>query len=155
MRGQDKPAKSLTLSGNIYLLNHDESTSITLQKGDLRCYLSTDCKSDTKSRYQQKGQKGFFKAEIYDGREWHLIDTIDFFECKENYYSKNEIPIHTYTLCKEIFLAKSGTILYKTYRNHYSTHLYEREGYKGKKSPKYFETLKKISQSKMMNDKER
>jgi hypothetical protein len=136
MRGQEKSYKSIILSGNIYLLHHDDDAIETPTLGDIYLYLNDEkilCPIIL-SDYKIKGYKGYFKAKIYDGRQWCLLNALDFFEDRLNQFGKNEICLYTFELCKERLAEAANTIVYRTYREHYSTYLHVTQEYKGKKS---------------------
>jgi hypothetical protein len=135
MRGREKNRKSIKLSGRVYLKYIDDDFIDSPKEGDIFLYLNNDAEKHilNKNSYLKKGKKGFFKGEIYNGREWCLLDLPDFFEEKENYFSKSEKSIFAYDLCKTILGTKENIEVYKTYRNHYSTQTFEPGIYQGKK----------------------
>lgn len=136
MRGQEKATKSLLLSGNIYLKYEDEEAIQSAEKGDITLYLNTDTSDRVpiKGNYYAKGYVGYFKADIYDGKEWQVLNISDFLEEKENHFSKSECAIDTYALIREILEEKAGVEVYKGYRGgHYTTYLHVSQPYKGKK----------------------
>jgi hypothetical protein len=136
MRGQAKTVKSLIMSGNVYLKYEDDEALESPEKGDLYLYLNTENtdKTPIKGDYFRTGYAGYFKAEIFDGKEWQLITVTDFCEDKEHYFHKSERSIDTYHLCSEILRSAEGTEVFKGYRGgHYSRHQYIPGIYKGKK----------------------
>jgi len=135
VRGQAKEIKSLKLSGKVYLDIEEEMNIKKAEKGDLYLYLFLESlNTNPINAYYKKGYKGYFKAKVYDGYIWCQLDYFDFFQGKENYFSKNEISINVFELCKDILEKESNTEVYKTYRCHYSKYKYESDGnYKGKK----------------------
>ena len=138
MRGQTKTIKSLTLSGNVYLHHHDEEIN-SPAIGDIYLYLNDEQElyPIIMNDYQVKGFKGYFKAKIYDGRSWCILNCLDFFEHKENQFSKNEICFFNFEQCKEVLISFFGTIVYRSYREHYTTYLHQDGEYKGKKHIKH------------------
>jgi hypothetical protein len=136
MRGQAKTVKSLFLSGNVYLKYEDEEALETPEKGDICLYLNTENTDKTriKGDYFRTGYAGYYKAEIFDGKEWQFLNVNDFCEHKEHYFSKSERSFDTYTLCSEFFRNAAGAEVFKGYRGgHYSLHQYVPGVYKGKK----------------------
>jgi hypothetical protein len=135
MRGQVKEAKSLILTGKVYLDIEEDTNIANAFKGDVLLYLFLESvNTDPLIAYYKKGYKGYFKAKIYDGYVWCQIDYFDFFENKENYFSKNEISIHVFDLCKEIIEKEAGIPVFRSYRSHYTKHKYESTApFKGKK----------------------
>jgi hypothetical protein len=138
MRGQTKTVKSLTLTGNVYLRNIDDEKIANPKTGDIYLYLNDEEElyPVLMSDYQIKGYKGYFKMKIYDGRAWCFMDSLDFFEDRLHQFGKNEICFYTYELCHERMIGAAGTVVYKTYREHYTTYIHEAGEYKGKKGLK-------------------
>ncbi len=137
MRGQEKTIKSLLLTGTIYLKYEDEEQIAQAVKGDITLYLNTDTSDRVplKGNYYAKGYAGYFKADIYDGKEWQVLHITDFLEDKEHHFSKSECSIDTYHLIREILAEKAGTEVYRSYRGgHYTTYLHSPNPYKGKRS---------------------
>lgn len=132
-RGKAKKIRSLTLSGNVYL-KYEILPEQEFNPGDIMVYINNDSISYIKGSYYNSGYSGYLKLNIYDGREWQHIIESEFFEHKENFFSKKEYPIDTYNLIKEIIEGKAGELVYRTYRSHYSTYLHEMNVFKGKKS---------------------
>lgn len=138
MRGQKKVIKSLRLTGNVYLKHYHDDEIAKAQKGDI--YL---CLNDEEelynllaSNYQIKGFKGYFKAKIYDGKFWCFLDSIDFFEDRIHQFNKAEICFYRFELCQERLQELSGTEVYRTYREHYTTQVHQSNEFKGKKTIK-------------------
>jgi hypothetical protein len=138
MRGQTKNVKKITLSGNVYLLHHHEEELDNPQIGDV--YL---CINDEKelysiilNNYKTNGYKGYFKARIYDGYDWGVLNNIDFFEDKINHFSKKDICFYNFPSCQERIEGYAGSPVYRTYREHYTLHLHVSGEYKGKRSKK-------------------
>ena len=103
MRGQAKEIKTLNLSGNVYLDIEEETNIKNALKGDIYLYLFLESQnSNPLNAYYKKGYKGYFKGKIFDGSKWCHLDCFDFFANKENYFSKHEISVNVFNLCKEI-----------------------------------------------------
>ncbi len=138
MRGQLKTVKSINISGNVYLLYHDEDKLKSPLIGDIYLYLNDEEElyPILMNDYQIKGYKGYFKLKIYDGRAWCFLNALDFFDDRLHQFGKNEICFYRFELCKERLIEAAGTTVYRTYREHYSTHLYKPDEYKGKKTNK-------------------
>lgn len=136
MRGQEKDIKKLVFSGNIWLLFEDEEHIETPNTGDIFMYLNIDTMKNLpyKGQYYSAGNVGYFKADIYDGRFWKPLLVNEFFEEKENYFSKKNYPIHAYNLCCEILLKFKDEPVYKTYREHYTRYAPVIGIFKGKKT---------------------
>ncbi len=138
MRGQEKPVKSITLSGNVYLKYLDEKQISQAQVGDVLCYLNDEEElyPIIMGDYMVKGFKGYFKVKIFDGYKWCILDSQDFFEDRINQFSKTDICFYNYENCRERLEEAVGTSVYKTYREHYSTYLHQSNDFKGKKGVK-------------------
>lgn len=136
-RGKVKIIKSITISGNVYLLHYHEEIG-NPGVGDIYLYLNDEeaLYPIIQSGYQSKGLKGYFKAKIYDGRNWCLLDTLDFFEDRVHQFSKTDICFYTFEICKERLEREEGTIVYRSYRDHYTTQMHEPNDFKGKKGVK-------------------
>lgn len=136
MRGQAKTVKSLFLTGNVYLKYEDEEQMAAPEKGDIFMYLNTEntTKVAIKGDYFRTGYAGYFKADIFDGKEWQLLNIGEFCEDKENYFTKSECSIDTYHFCSELLRQKEGAEVFKGYRGgHYSLYQHVPGVYKGKK----------------------
>jgi hypothetical protein len=138
MRGQAKTIKSITLTGNVYLLHHNQEEIDSAKVGDIYLYLNNEDElyGILMHNYQIKGYKGYFKAKVYDGKIWCLLNCIDFFEDRLNQFGKNEICFYTFMLCQSRLSQECNTVVYRTYREHYSTYLHVDGEYKGKKKLK-------------------
>lgn len=138
MRGQQKNIKSLKISGNVYLKHWHEEEIKKAKQGDIYLYLHNEEEiyPVVLNEYSIKGFKGYFKAKIFDGRNWCFLDNQDFFEDRINQFSKTDISLYTYNLCYERLESFKDTEVYKTYREHYTTNKHEQGEYKGKKTIK-------------------
>ncbi|MBN9543481.1 MAG: hypothetical protein J0G32_06810 [Alphaproteobacteria bacterium] len=131
-RGRKKEVKSITLTGNIFL-KYEYEEEQTFETGDIMFVLNNDATSPFKGEYYKIGYAGYFKLYVYDGYDWkHLIDN-EFFENRENHFSKKEMPIDNFEFIKDTVTCKAGVLVYKTYREHYTTYLHEMNAFKGKK----------------------
>lgn len=134
MRGQSKIVKSLIISGRVFLDIRDSEEISSAQKGDIYLFLVLELQQyDAEKIYETKGYRGYFKAKIFDGYKWCHIDNNELFENKENHFSKSEISLYTFELCKQLLVQKKDIELFRGYREHYSLFLPEREGYRGRK----------------------
>ncbi|MDX1975818.1 MAG: hypothetical protein SFT92_09130 [Rickettsiales bacterium] len=116
-----KEKKSLILSGKVYLEYIDDEAIEAPQKGDLMAYARCDALHSTRfAEYEATGFSGYFKLDVYDGKQWCLVLTQTIFPENENYFSKTERPIDTYELCAELLSGWEGKALERTYREHYA-----------------------------------
>lgn len=119
-QSREKPKATLQLTGNVYLQYVDDEALATPQKGDLMVYPYNDALHSARmGEYESTGFTGYFKADVYDGWGWRLVLLAEIFSQQENHFSKNERPIDTYVLCREMLQAWGGRWLQKTYREHY------------------------------------
>lgn len=110
----------LPLTGNIYLQYEDEDAIAAAVKGDLMLHPRCDALHTTRQGdYFSTGMAGYFKIDVYDGREWRAVLINEIFPHREHHFSKTECPIDTYELCKEILATYAGKNLQRTYREHY------------------------------------
>lgn len=117
---EKKTPKLITLTGNVYLQYLDDFTDIETQKGDLLVFA--ECKqlhTNFLGEYERTGFSGYFKVDVYDGREWQPVILNEIFRHHEHHFNKKERSIDTYTICKEMLTALSGKHLSRTYREHY------------------------------------
>ena len=116
-----KPRVLITLTGTIYLRYVDDEEIETLaKKGDLQVFPNNDALNSTRlGEYEGTGFSGYFKVDVYDGRNWQPVLINDIFLNKENHFAKTEQPMDTYELCEEILKGYEGKQLLRTYREHY------------------------------------
>lgn len=135
MRGQKKTVKTLTISGNIYLLHQDVEELENPLTGDIQIslYNEKEIFKVVLSNYKIKGYKGYFRAEIYDGYEWCFLNSQDFFDDRVNQFSRADICFYTFLACKERLFEYANAPVYRTYRDHYSAHLHVAGEFKGRK----------------------
>lgn len=120
------PAK-IIISGQAYLENVD---SIETPKiGDILLYVISNLYID----YYDMGYSGSFKGKVFDGKNWHHIDLMEFCQNREHKFSKKEKLIDVAFLCKEILRTFAGVNIFKTYRGHFSLEEYEQGQYIRKK----------------------
>ena len=139
MRGQAKTVKSIIINGNVYLKHRDDEVIAEPKLGDIYLYLNDEetLYPIILNDYQIKNYKGYFKAKIFDGKNWCMLDCLDFFANKENYFTKSEICDFTFQNCQEILAGYNDTKVYRSYREHYTTYLHQENDYKGKKNIKH------------------
>jgi hypothetical protein len=140
MRGQAKNVRSLPLTGKVYLKyqDYDEEAEDTVEPGDgdILLYLNNDADDRIyyKGGYHKKGHAGYFKGSVYDRGEWKPLMVQDIFEEKENYFTKSAFPIDIFNYCKEILEGLADTLVYRSYREHFSPYLHTSTNpYKGRK----------------------
>ena len=117
----DKPKPCIVLTGKVLLKYMDDEEIETAKKGDIFFYHNTENTPRTliKGDYLSRGLAGYFKADVFDGREWRLLAMQEFYPQKEHHFSKTERSIDTYMLCKEIMESFAGREVKRTYREHY------------------------------------
>lgn len=112
--------KAITLSGEVYLQYEDDDAIEQAKKGDLKLYPMNDSLNGMRlGEYGSTGFSGYFKVDVYDGRQWCLLLLNDIFMHRENHFSKSERPIDTYGFCAEILKSRAGSNVVRTYREHY------------------------------------
>jgi hypothetical protein len=120
-QSKPKPRVTIELTGDVYLMYRDEETIAVAKKGDLMLYPYNEAlQTIRQGEYDEKGFSGYFKVDVYDGREWRLVLLNDIFPKREHHFSKTERPIDTYGLCEDILRRMAGTTLVRTYREHYT-----------------------------------
>lgn len=116
----DKPKKLIVLSGEIGLQYVDDEQLESAAKGDLKLFPKCDELHETYfAQYDSTGFAGYFKVDVWDGRQWCPVVLAEIFERKEHYFGKKELPIDCYYLCRDMLQALKGRQLARTYREHY------------------------------------
>lgn len=118
-KAEVKDKKLLTLSGGIFLDNSDEfDAQERFAIGDIKFYARSTPPGQQVD-YFTTGMSGYFKFDIWDGKQWCLVLLDDIFSKREHHFSKTECPIDTYELVAEIMKGWAGKQLERTYREHY------------------------------------
>ena len=79
-------------------------------------------------KYHCIGVSGYFKAEVFDGKFWQLLDLDEFLFNREYKFSKKEVPIYTANLCIELLKNETKFVtVYRTYRGHFTRDEYVKE----------------------------
>lgn len=117
---KDKPKQLIVLTGAVGLQFVDGELLATPQKGDLALFPKCDAwHVEEDVQYQSTGFSGYFKVDVWDGKKWCPVILSELFPRREHYFSKKELPIDCYALCRELLLAYQGKVLTRTYREHY------------------------------------
>ena len=69
--------------------------------------------------YERTGLSGYFKVDIFDGKEWRPVILNEIFNDKEHHFNRRDRPLDTYLLCKEKLEKLRDKNLQRTYREHY------------------------------------
>lgn len=111
----------IALTGKVFLRFRDEEILAEAVKGDLEVFLSTDSfKFNIHiGDYDAMGLEGYLKANVFDGKGWKPVSIEEFFPHREHYFGKRERPSDTFAVCEPILKACVGTLLRRTYREHY------------------------------------
>lgn len=120
---EEKNPPKITLSGRVWLRFHDEEEIDAATKGDLQLFTSVEALNTYRAgEYDTTGYAGYFRVDVYDGRDWQPVQLPPLFPEREHYFSKTERPIDTFTLCKGMLEGLTGQTLTRTYREHYTLH---------------------------------
>ena len=121
-QSQGNPWPRLHLSGQIFLKHADDDEIAVAQSGDVMCFLNIENNPQYESRgsYFETGIAGYLRAEVYDGKRFKPLDMNALLPDREYYFHKSERPIDRYELVRELLVAKQGTVLMRTYREHYT-----------------------------------
>ncbi len=133
MRGRIKPTKTLTISGKSYLQSYNDDTDPSVGDILLVPHIENKTSISFPNAYEETGSKGYFRAHIYDGRDWGVLNYAEIFPDKEHQFLKSEYPLDIARICSDVISNLTGTIVYRTYRNHYTIHKYIPNDFKGKK----------------------
>ena len=84
-------------------------------------YLSTDslAYNPHAGNFESIGLEGYLKANIFDGKSWKPLSLEEFFPGREYYFGKRDRPIDTFNMCLPALQQTKGTVLVRTYREHY------------------------------------
>lgn len=117
--------KKLILSGAVFIKYIDDHQP---RRGDLRLFLNNDATSPFLGDYEYTGLSGYFKAEVYDGKFWQLLDLDEFLENREYKFAKKQSPMDTALYCKEILSSFiEGEVIYRIYRGHFTRNEYVKQ----------------------------
>ena len=133
MRGKLKQTKTLTISGKSYLQSHNDDTDPSMGDVLLVPHIENRNNISFPEAYEETGSKGYFRPHIFDGRDWGVLNYVEIFPDKEHQFLKSEYPLDIAGVCSEVIRKLAGTVIYRTYRDHYTTHKYIPNDFKGKK----------------------
>ncbi len=115
-----KARVAIIITGEIFLRFVDDDAIALAKKGDLQVFPCNESLCTTRQgEYDANGFAGYFKVDVYDGREWQPVILQEIFPDRLHYFSKTEYPIDTYALCRETLKALTGRSLVRKYREHY------------------------------------
>jgi len=123
IRYQSKPKDKVYLmpNGRVFLKYVDDESIDRAKKGDLMLYPYNDAlNSNRLGEYESTGYVGYFKVDVFDGKQWCLVLVNDIFIHSEQHFSKKERPIDTYAVCKAVLEQLKDKPLLRTYREHYT-----------------------------------
>ncbi len=122
-RYKSKPNQwpKIFMTGRAALKFWDEFSLNKHEKGDLQFFMfnCTIGRCEAEPGYDNIGGSGYIKARVYDGKEWQVLIMDDLFPERIHHFSKKEMPIDTFILCREKVAELAGTELQRTYRLHY------------------------------------
>lgn len=115
-----KERACLVLTGRIFLMYRDDEQAQAAAKGDLLVYPCCDALHTVRrGDYEGRGHAGYFKADIYDGRDWKPLLAAPLFPHREHHFGKRERPIDAFALCLEMLESCAGRAVTRAYREHY------------------------------------
>ena len=115
-----KNRPQIVLTGKVFLQYRDDELVEQTNKGDLLVFA--ECKqlhTNYLGEYTRTGFTGYFRVDVYDGKEWQPVILNEIFRNHEHHFSKTERSIDTFNLCEEMLVAFRGKTLTRTYREHY------------------------------------
>lgn len=118
---KEKPRKQIEATGRILLqYNDDEALEAKpLEKGDF--YVYAECRALHtlhNGDYTQTGMVGYFKVDIFDGKELQPVILNGVFT-KEHQFGKHEQPIDVYAIVHERLVELKSSVFSRSYREHY------------------------------------
>lgn len=120
-KSKPNPWPKIIMTGRAGLKFWDDFTLDKNTVGDLQFFMfnCTIGRSEEEPGYDHIGGSGYIKARVYDGKEWQILIMDDLFPERTHHFSKKEMPIDTFILCRDIVAELEGTQLQRTYRMHY------------------------------------
>lgn len=117
---KDKPKRLIEISGRVGLLYVDAEQLAKPALGDFFVFpKAEDMHVDDPEVYEYLGFTGYFKVDVWDGRDWRPVILSEIFPGREHYFSKREMPLACYYICRDMLQALQGRQLVRTYREHY------------------------------------
>ena len=109
------------MTGRAGLKHYDDYRLDKFEPGDLQFFMfnCTLGRKEDEPGYEHIGGSGYLKARVYDGKEWQLLIMDDLFPERCHHFSKKEMPVDTFLLCREKVQGLAGTQLQRGYRMHY------------------------------------
>ncbi len=120
-QSKDNPYPRIIMTGRAGLKFWEEYCLDKHEVGDLQFFMFT-CnlgRNEAEPAYDTIGSSGYLKARVFDGKEWQALIMDDLFPNKTHHFSKKEMPIDTFILCRELVEDLKDTPLQRTYRMHY------------------------------------
>ncbi len=122
-KSRGNPFPPIIMTGIVSLRQtvEDGKESPNPEKGDMQIYLSTDSLvyNPHVGDFESIGLEGYLKANIFDGKSWKPLSLEEFFPGREYYFGKRDRPMDTYHMCLPTLQKTKGTMLARTYREHY------------------------------------
>ncbi len=121
-RYQSAPVNTpkIILTGRVWLQYREEPEDQP-EKGDMLVFPSAEALNTIRQgEYDSTGVAGYFKVDVWDGKQWCPIILDSLFDTKQHYFRKHECPIDTYELIAPLLKSYSGREIQRTYREHYT-----------------------------------
>ncbi len=120
-RSKPNPWPKIIMTGRAGLKYWEEYSLEKLEAGDLQFFMFTCTmgREEEEPGYDHIGGSGYIKARVYDGKEWQVLIMDDLFPDRVHHFSKKEMPLDTFILCREAVEKLAGTKLQREYRMHY------------------------------------
>jgi len=120
-KSKPNPWPKITMTGRAALKLWDEYCLDKHEVGDLQFFMFTCTmgREEAEPAYDHIGGSGYIKARVYDGKEWQVLIMDDLFPDRIHHFSKKEMPLDTFILCRDKVEELKGTLLQRTYRMHY------------------------------------
>ena len=117
---KDKPLQLIEWNGRVGLLHLDDEQIDHAMLGDMMVSPHAEKLETTRiGEYDTTGHTGYFRFDIWNGKQWCPIILSELFPQKEHYFNKKERPIDTYAFCVSLLEALPLKHFRRTYREHY------------------------------------
>lgn len=109
------------MTGRAGLKGYEEYRLEKFSTGDLQFFMfsCTLGRKEDEPGYEYVGGSGYIKARVYDGKDWQPLIMDDLFPDRIHHFSKKEMPLDTFLLCRDRVAELAGTPLQRGYRQHY------------------------------------
>jgi hypothetical protein len=120
-QSEEKVRIEIVLTGKVMLQYRDSEEMLQAVKGDLLVYAYNDALNTTRcGEYDATGFVGYFKLDVFDGKDWKPVLSNTVFSDNQQHFSKKDKPIDTFFMFEDMLKGLQGRSVVRTYREHYT-----------------------------------